>query len=182
MVLHSLIVHSLAGLALVAGLAGLLLLGTLATPPGRRALGRLDPGAGVHLVGIAWIVALLATAGSLYFSAGAGFRPCDLCWYQRIAMYPLVLVLGVGLVRGDPAVWRFALPLPLVGLPVSAYHVVLQHRPALEVVACDPSNPCSLRYVAAFGFVSIPVMAGLGFLLLAALLGSLGWIGVRSGS
>jgi len=170
MTVFSLVVQTLAVLTLVAAAAGAGLLGTLAVPRGRRALRSFFAGQERHPMGWAWIVALVAMGGSLYFSDGVGLEPCVLCWYQRIAMYPLVLVLGVGLWRGSPEVWRYALPLPLAGLPISIYHVALQHRPSLGLVACDPSNPCSLRYISAFGFVSIPVMAGAAFVLIAALL------------
>lgn len=171
----SLVVHTLATLALVATGVGLALLGALALPAGRRAVRSAFAGREHHPVAWAWIVAVAATAGSLYFSAGAGLQPCSLCWYQRIAMYPLVLVLGVGLVRDDPGVWRYALPFPVVGLPISAYHVALQYRPSLELVACDAANPCSLRYVTVFGFVSIPVLAGAAFVLVGALLAAVAW-------
>lgn len=173
MTLHALVVDAFAVLTLGAGVGALGLLAALAVPAGRSRLRTFVAGGEAHLIAWAWIVALVATAGSLYFSAGAGFRPCHLCWYQRIAMYPLVLILGVGMVRTDAQVWRYALPLPLAGLPISVYHVVLQHRPALDLIACEASNPCSLRYVTGFGFVSIPMMAGAAFLLLLGLLGVL---------
>jgi len=118
----------------------------------------------------AGVVALVATLGSLTYSEGYGFVPCELCWYQRIAMYPLVLVLGVGMLGGDTAVWRYALPLPLVGLAISIYHVTIQWQPSLDVGACTTGAPCSGRYVAVFGFISIPTMAGAAFILIAAIL------------
>lgn len=123
-----------------------------------------------HPIAWAWILAVVATSGSLYLSEGVGFVPCSLCWYQRIAMYPLVLVLGAGIVRGDVGVWRYALPLPVIGLAISTYHVVVQHRPTLDLVPCGSGPPCSGRYVAVFGFVTIPVMAGAAFLLISMLL------------
>jgi disulfide bond formation protein DsbB len=88
-------------------------------------------------------------------------------------MYPLVVVLGVAFFRSDPAVWRFALPLSLIGLVISAYHVMVQLRPALETISCGAGPPCSGRYVAVFGFVSIPWMAGAAFLFISALLWAL---------
>ncbi len=72
--------------------------------------------------------------------------------------------------RGDSNVWRFALPLPIVGAVISAYHVALQFQPSLEVVACTTGVPCTARLLAIHGFVSIPVMAGSAFLLITALL------------
>ena len=123
-----------------------------------------------HPIGWAWLVALTATAGSLYLSEVVGFAPCVLCWYQRIAMYPLVFVLGVGLWRRDTGVWRFAIPLPVAGFLISAYHVALQYQPSLELIPCEEGVPCTARYVAVFGVVSIPVMAGAAFLLITAIL------------
>ncbi len=123
-----------------------------------------------HPIAWAWFLALVASSGSLYFSEGVGFVPCSLCWYQRIAMYPLVLVLGAGMLSGDGGVWRFALPLPVVGLVISVYHIVVQHQPTLDLVPCGSGPPCSGRYVAVFGFVTIPVMAGAAFLLIMMLL------------
>lgn len=85
-------------------------------------------------------------------------------------MYPLAVVLGVAFWRNDPSVWRFALPLPLIGFVISAYHVLLQYRPSVEIIPCTTEAPCSGRYMAIFGFVSIPWMAGAAFLFLIALL------------
>jgi disulfide bond formation protein DsbB len=121
-----------------------------------------------NLVGIAALVALIAMSGSLYLSDVVGFLPCSLCWYQRIAMYPLVFVLGVGFFRKDPSVWSYALPLSLVGAVISWYHVLLQYRPSLEIAACSAGVPCTMRYMLVYGFVSIPVMAGSAFLLITA--------------
>lgn len=125
---------------------------------------------------LGFAVALVATAGSLYLSEVAHFPPCQLCWYQRIAMYPLVVVLGVAVLRRDPGGWRYALPLALLGLPVSAYHVLVERFPQLETNACDPANPCSLIWVERFGYLTIPAMAACGFALVA----TLGLIGERS--
>jgi disulfide bond formation protein DsbB len=168
--LYPFIIESLALLAIVGAPLALLLLALATTRSGRR---RIVEGLGMRpraAVGLACVVAAIATAGSLYLSEIVGFPPCLLCWYQRIAMYPLVLVLGMAWLTRTPGVWKVALPLPLVGGVIAAYHVALQYRPTLNVVACDAANPCSTRFVAAFGFVSIPVMAGAAFLVIAALL------------
>jgi disulfide bond formation protein DsbB len=85
-------------------------------------------------------------------------------------MYPLVVVLGVAFFRSDPGVWRYALPVSIIGLMISVYHVFIQFRPALEIGSCGSGPPCSGRYVAVFGFVSIPWMAGGAFLLISAIL------------
>ncbi len=120
---------------------------------------------------LAWLVALVASVGSLLYSEVIGFEPCRLCWFQRIAMYPMVVVLLVGAIRREAAVKFYALPLSLVGLGISVWHYLIQTFPSLsEGAACDPSVPCSAKYVDVFGFVSIPFMAGAGFTLISVLL------------
>lgn len=119
---------------------------------------------------LAWLVAVVATLGSLYFSEVAHFEPCRLCWYQRIAMYPLTVILGVGALRGDRSVVRYALPLALIGAPISLYHYAIEWFPALESGACDPRNPCSLVWFREFGFITLPFMAGTAFALIGTLL------------
>ncbi len=108
-------------------------------------------------------VAVLATAGSLYYSLGAGFEPCELCWYQRIAMYPLSLILVVAAARADRAVGRYAAPIAVVGIALSAYHYLIQQFPDLSAGACSASVPCTAAYVWEFDFVSIPFMAVVSF-------------------
>jgi disulfide bond formation protein DsbB len=142
----------------------------LAVPSGRARLRDALLGQERHPIGWAGGVALLAMAGSLYLSEVVHLTPCSLCWYQRIAMYPLVLVLGVGLVRADTGVWRYAMPLSVLGLLIAIYHVTIQWMPSLDVGACSSGAPCTGRYLAVFGFVSIPTMAGAAFLLIVALL------------
>ncbi len=119
---------------------------------------------------LAWVVATASMAGSLIYSDVFGFEPCLLCWYQRIAMYPLAVVLLVGAIRRDVAIRLYGLPLAVVGLGISVWHYLLQTFPNLESGACDPANPCSAKYVNIFDFISIPFMAGAGFLLVTVLL------------
>ena len=120
-------------------------------------------------LGSAWIVAALATAGSLYFSEVAGFVPCTLCWYQRIAMYPLVVVLGVGALRGDRAA-PAATALAAIGAAISAYHVALEWIPSLDSGACAVSAPCTFVWFRVFGIFSLPTLALTAFLLILTLL------------
>jgi disulfide bond formation protein DsbB len=108
-------------------------------------------------------MAVLATAGSLYYSLGAGFEPCELCWYQRIAMYPLSLVLTVAAVRRDTGAGRYVVPMAAVGVALSGYHYLIQQFPDLSAGACSASVPCTAAYVWEFGFVSIPFMALVSF-------------------
>ncbi|HET7720823.1 MAG TPA: disulfide bond formation protein B [Acidimicrobiales bacterium] len=115
-------------------------------------------------------VALVATLGSLYLSEVANFPPCRLCWYQRIAMYPLVPILAVAIWRRDAGVRFYALPLALVGGLISTYHVVLERYPSLESGVCEVANPCTLIWVRRFGYLTIPTMALSAFALIAVLL------------
>ncbi len=125
---------------------------------------------GPQALALAFAVAAVSMLGSLYFSEIAHFLPCRLCWYQRICMYPLVPMLGIAAWRHDMAVRPYAAVLAVIGVPISSYHVLLEHFPSLESSACDPDNPCSLIWVRRFGYVTIPVMALSGFLLILTLL------------
>ncbi len=118
---------------------------------------------------LAFSVAAVSTAGSLWFSEVGGFVPCELCWYQRILMYPLVVVLGVAVWRGDDRLrWR-ALPFSLLGGAVSAYHVQLQWFPD-QGSSCEVAAPCTQQWVDRFGFVSIPMMSFCGFMAITVLI------------
>jgi disulfide bond formation protein DsbB len=117
---------------------------------------------------LAAVVATVATGGSLWMSEVAGYAPCVLCWYQRIAMYPLVVVLGVAAVRRDPHVWRTAVPLAVIGSAVSTWHLVVERVPSLAGV-CDPTAPCAVRWVEEFGVLTLPAMALTGFLTVIVL-------------
>lgn len=117
---------------------------------------------------LAALVATAATLGSLYFSERAGFVPCELCWYQRIAMYPLALMLVIAAIRGDRDVGAYAIPMAAVGLVIAGYHIQVQLFPD-QASFCDVTNPCSGRWVEAFGWMTIPQMAALSFALVIAL-------------
>jgi disulfide bond formation protein DsbB len=117
----------------------------------------------------AWIVAVLATAGSLYFSEVARFEPCTLCWYQRIAMYPLVIILGVAMVRRQRRVPVGVAALAGVGALISGYHVALEWIPSLDTGACSVAVPCTLVWFRAFGIFSLPTLALTAFLLILTL-------------
>ena len=119
---------------------------------------------------MAWVVAFLATAGSLYFSEVAGFEPCTLCWYQRIAMYPLVVVLGVAAARRERAGAWYAIAIAAIGAVVSAYHVLLEWFPSIDTGACSATTPCTLVWFRVFGFISLPTLAFVAFALILTLL------------
>jgi disulfide bond formation protein DsbB len=118
----------------------------------------------------AWAVATLAMAGSLYFSEIAHFPPCTLCWYQRIAMYPLVLILGIAVIKRDVGVRLYAIPVAVVGAIISSYHYLLEWFPELDSGACVVGTPCTTVWFREFGFVSIPFLALIAFLLVIVLL------------
>jgi disulfide bond formation protein DsbB len=107
---------------------------------------------------LATAIALVTTLGSLYYSDVAGYPPCDLCWYQRIAIYPQVVILAVAAIRRDVHAWATVVPLAVIGSALSLWHVVLERNPQLAG-PCDPSNPCAIKWVEEFGFLTIPTMA-----------------------
>ena len=120
------------------------------------------------LLSLALAIAAVSTAGSLYYSEVAGFTPCEMCWYQRICMYALVPVLAVAVVRRDRRGGWYALPLALAGLGLSVYHYQLQLFPE-QGSTCAAEAPCTYQWVDSLGFVSIPFMAGCGFIGVAGL-------------
>lgn len=119
---------------------------------------------------LAFLIATVSMAGSLYFSEVAGFVPCRLCWYQRIAMYPLVPILGIAALRRDLNIRLYGIVLAGIGALISSYHVVLERYPSLESGVCDPTNPCTLIWVRRFGYLTIPTMALSGFAAIVVLL------------
>lgn len=119
---------------------------------------------------LAWLVAAVATAGSLYLSEVANFPPCRLCWYQRYAMYPLVVILAVAWATRSALARRVALGFASVGLAINLWHVAVEVRPSLEGSGCDPTNPCSIRWVEQLGFWTIPRMVTVAFALILTML------------
>jgi disulfide bond formation protein DsbB len=120
---------------------------------------------------LAFTVAVVATTGSLFLSEVADFIPCKLCWFQRIAMYPLVL-LALPAFALDRRAARYFLPLPVVGLGVSIYHLLVERGVISETQSCQISAPggCGVRWMEEFGYVTIPVLAATGFALCIFLL------------
>lgn len=123
------------------------------------------------LVFAAWLVAALATAGALFFSEIMGFAPCVLCWYQRIFMFPLVVILARGLFPFDPKITRYALPMVAIGVAVAGYHLLLTAGVIPQSMApCVRGIPCSKVQVEWFGFVTIPLLSFLSFIAIGGLL------------
>jgi disulfide bond formation protein DsbB len=119
---------------------------------------------------VAAAIALVAAFGSMYFSEVAHFVPCRLCWFQRIAMYPLAVLLPLAAwrrdVRGGPL---YALPMAVIGAGVSVYHIYIELNPAAESAGCRVGAPCSVKWIDEFGFVTLPVLALTAFLAIGAL-------------
>ncbi len=154
-------------------LLALLLLLALASPilpAARRGLAEVRETLLGGELWIAWGVAAVATLGSLYFSEVAGFVPCRLCWFQRIAMYPLAIVLLIAAVRRDRAGALYAAAFPVAGALVAGYHLYVEANPAAESAGCKIGAPCSVKWIEAFGYVTIPALAMTAFLAVGALL------------
>jgi disulfide bond formation protein DsbB len=126
---------------------------------------------GWQLTFVAWLIATVSTLGALFLGEVMGYTPCVLCWYQRIAMFPLVFVLAAGLFPFDPRVVRYALPLALAGLGLALFHLALIAGWIPEnIKPCQQGVPCSDLQVVWFGFVSIPLLSVVSFSLVAGLL------------
>lgn len=120
---------------------------------------------------MAWLVAAASTLGALFLGEVMGYTPCVLCWYQRIAMFPLVPVLAAGLFPFDPRVVRYALPLAVAGWLLAAFHLALVAGWIPENIGpCRQGVPCSDAQIAWFGFVTIPLLSVIAFSLIAGLL------------
>ncbi len=109
---------------------------------------------------LAFVLVFFSVVGSLYFSEVAGFPPCKLCWVQRLAVFPSLLILGVGLIRKDSLLHTYVLPLAIPALLVSAYHNLLYYGVLAESKAtCEAGISCTTKYIEWFGFVTIPLLA-----------------------
>jgi disulfide bond formation protein DsbB len=152
----------------------LLLLVALAAIRSRRARALLaeirDSLVGYELW-IAWGIAVVATAGSLFYSEHAHFIPCRLCWYQRIGMYPLSLILLIAAIRRDTRGGAlYAFPLAAFGALVAIYHVYIEYHPEAESPGCRIGAPCSTKWIEELGYITLPVLALTAFAAIMALL------------
>ena len=118
---------------------------------------------------LAWILSVLAMAGSLFFSEVMQLPPCVLCWYQRIAMYPIVIILGMGMLLKDTKAAIYALPLSVIGLLIAIYHNLLYYHIIPESIApCTTGISCTTRQIEWLGFVTIPLLALAAFIVMTA--------------
>lgn len=120
---------------------------------------------------LAFAAALAATLGSLYFSEIAHFPPCVLCWYQRICMYPLVVIFAVGIIKKDLLVKFYAWPLVIVGWIIALFHVLLYYNILPEAAApCRAGFSCTTKFIEWLGFLTIPSLSFIAFTVIGVLL------------
>lgn len=123
-----------------------------------------EPASGTWLLLVVWAMAVFGMVGSLFFSEVMGYPPCVLCWYQRIALYPLVGVIGVGILIGDRRAGLYALPLSLAGLGIAVYHNLLYYGIIPEeITPCKEGVPCNAVQLELLGFITIPLMSLVSF-------------------
>ena len=124
-----------------------------------------------NLLLLAWLLALASTAASLFLSEVMDYVPCVLCWYQRIPMYALALILGIALRAQDAAVLRYAQPLALVGLVLAAFHCLLYLGFIPKgIQPCGQGASCADIKLELWGFVTTPLMSLLAFAAIAVVL------------
>ena len=120
---------------------------------------------------MAWLIALVSTLGALFFSGVMGLEPCVLCWYQRIAMFPLVLILGMGVFSQDTRSVKYALPLAALGWLVALYHCLLYGGFIPQgLQPCGKGNSCAAQKLELVGFITIPLLSLLAFTCIVVLL------------
>ncbi|MGB3751694.1 MAG: disulfide oxidoreductase [Arcobacteraceae bacterium] len=124
-----------------------------------------------NVIVLCFLIASIATLGSLFFSEIMGFIPCSMCWYQRIFMYPLVLIFLINILYPDDKVFKYAILLVVAGLVVSIYHNLLMFDIIPEsIVPCVSGVPCSTEYINWLGFITIPFLSLVSYLMLFILL------------
>jgi len=116
---------------------------------------------------LAWGVSLFSTLASLFFSEILKYPPCSLCWYQRIFMYPLVLIIPIGILSYDKHISKYILALSSIGSVIAGYHALIYHNIIREAFTlCTADLSCKTKQFELFNFLSIPVMSLLSFLLI----------------
>lgn len=120
---------------------------------------------------LCFLVASAATLGSLFFSEIMHFIPCTMCWYQRIFMYPLVVIFLIALLYPDDKVFKYSIAIVIIGWFFAVYHNLLMFGIIPEsAVPCSQGVPCSTEYIDWFGFIHIPFLSLLAYSLILALL------------
>ncbi len=120
---------------------------------------------------LAWLIALSGLLVSLYFGEVLHMEPCRLCWYQRIALFPLVLFLGIAAYKDDRQLGLYCLPLVLIGALFAFYQEITTHFPAFHShLLCEHPDYCTIPIFSLFGFLSFPLLSALGFVAIGVLL------------
>lgn len=120
-----------------------------------------------NILFVAWIASVISMFGSLYFSEIMDFVPCKLCWFQRILMYPFVIILGLAVIRKDYQIAFYTMILSAIGGCISLYHYSVQKLPFLSTVAPSCGDtPCTGSYINWLGFITIPLLALIGFTII----------------
>lgn len=124
------------------------------------------------LLFLCWLLVSVSTTISIFFSSVLEYEPCVLCWYQRICLFPLILIFATGLFPAfDKSVIKFALPLAIVGGLTALYHTLLYEAIIPESIQpCSKGVSCTEKYIELFGFVSIPLLSFLAFSTIITLL------------
>lgn len=142
------------------GVAAVVVLVLAARNGGGGTLGQLRADLGRFALPLAWVVALVTMLGSLYYSKVQGYVPCELCWYQRIVLYPWSVMLAIAAWRRDSSIRIYAIPVLCIGVVISVYHSYIQWWPPSNGTSfCSATAPCTLKYVDQLGFVTLPFMA-----------------------
>lgn len=113
---------------------------------------------GKYALNLGFLTALVGVVGSLFYSVLLGFVPCSLCWWQRIALFPLLPLMTTAVLKEDRGVFKYVLPLSVIGLLISIYHSYIQWGGS-PLIPCDIGGSCSKLYVYAFGYITIPTMS-----------------------
>jgi disulfide bond formation protein DsbB len=158
---------ALLGILALLGSLGVVVARVSGSAAGRQLIQGLAPLA----LAVPALVTSVSMVGSLYFSEVVNYRPCVLCWYQRIAMYSLAIVLVTAAVRRDKSITPYAMVLAGIGATISAYHWLLERWPAIDTGSCSADAPCSVPYFEVFGFVSLAFMAFCAFVTVLVFLG-----------
>ena len=124
---------------------------------------------GKNSIEISMLAATFASLSTLFLSEVALLAPCELCWYQRVFMFPQVIILGIALLKNDTKVRFTSLVLSVIGLGIAVYHILLQFYPAF-FPCTDRAISCALTQFKDFGYVTIPVMSATVFALIILLM------------
>lgn len=159
--------YGLASIALAIGV-GAVIVAAVASRFGNPWLASMAEAIRGYELWLGFLIAAFAMAGSLYFSEVANYIPCPLCWYQRIAMYPLVLVFLIAAIRRDRGAAIYGLALSLVGAGVALYHYQLEWFPE-QAALCKQGSLCHVIWFRALGFATIPYLSFVAFCAIATI-------------